>query len=302
MKNDTINAEIGTRAVVNRPFWIASGVVSGSNVTLFVSPGRMRFPYATKVVYSGQPSSLTFGGLASRYYTVFLRSDQTFYVSGSTTATVPGPKYQDSEYLGQVWTGASLSTANLRGPWNQGSAYNPYEQRGEAAAITAAVPVMYAARDSNIANFTAGATASGIGWLTYADRSTMAPLSLLGAMVRWVPSGALASPGYMLPSGMLHMTPQFFISKAIGTVMATYQATHTFLQPQNPDNPNVASITASIPIPGAGATPSADGYVLKLQTQEPTTTGAQMRIQEVRFYGIPGNRPSGGPDTGGEPS
>lgn len=246
MKNDCVNNESGTTEMMNRPLALISGTVNAGVVTLSVSSGRLRWPLRTAVVYSGLGQSFSFTAQSATYYTVFARpgTPPTFMVSGTTTTTLPDPPRWDAQYLGQVWTGASLSTANLKGPWNQSADFNPYEQRGEAPTFPYTTALFDSGTPGAIdldAAPTNAATASGIAFTTFSDRGTneLARGTLLNAFVTYQCSGALQA-------GALHATPAFVLQRVrtpvnveivpqnSGAVFAAQ--TSTFAIAQNPDS------------------------------------------------------------------
>lgn len=256
MKNDCVNNETITTSKTNQPFALVSGTVNAGNLHLSISPGRLRTPYGTAVTYSGLAQGFVIANAqAQRYLTIFIRpgSPPTFMVSGSTTATVPDPVRWDAQYLGQIWTGASLTTANLQGPWNQSATNNPYEQRGEAPTFgypTALATVSNTGSVNLDTAPTSAATASGIGFLTFADRTTseIGRGVILNACVTYAISGARQA-------GALHCTPAIFFQRVVDTTptlqivpnginvaFATRTTTATAVD-QNPDSGTVGAST-----------------------------------------------------------
>lgn len=316
MKQDWVNNDTGVVWRMNQPFWIASGGYNAGNtqLTLYVSPGRLRFPYRTKTVYSGSPQAFAVSNpTAARYYNIFMRVGGTFEISGSTTATIPEPIHADSEYLGQVNTGASLGVATLYGPWNQGTVHNPYEQRGELPAVTPAQPRIYYNDNRGIikgaltaSNHVGFSTASGIGWISLSEATGAGyreTRSVFGAMVQWTPSGALENPGYMLPSGILKIAPSFGIKE---TQSASNQVisheTYSFLQPQNPDAGNPHQQTSIIKGVSTGAYGVFGGFeLIAYFNMANTSVSGGIRIVNVEFYVLPSFVPSSATDKRGEP-
>ena len=321
MKNDWINSDYALSWRMNQPFWIASGGYNGglTQLTLYLSPGRVRFPYMTDVVASGQPRPFAISNpAAARYYTIFMRSAGTIEVSGSTGATIPGPIHRDAEYLGQVYTGASLSGPNLQGPWNQSTNFNTYEQRGEMAAQTAALQRLYfnddPARGScslTCSNFPEAIASSGLNWIHVTEPADVGGVlfsrSLVYASIEWVASGALSGPGYLLPSGLARVAPAWKIRASVeGLILAATYDTRTFFEPQDPDrNPQV--ITAVL-IGQTIAANDASNFVLTAEFRLAATSGGgtsdgmKVRIRAIRFGVIPGFVISSASDKRNEPA
>lgn len=243
-KQDWNPADIGTESKMNQPFWIGSGIVSGNNVVLSITPGRMRYPNQTAVVFSGQPTNCTIvDAAAATYYTVFKRSSGAYVVSGSTSPTVPGPPRWDAEPIGQIFTGASLATNNLKFPGNAG-AFDLWEQRGEAPTVMASRPRAY--HDSNVLNshgagsfpfasHSNATTASGISYLSFVGPTEAALGVHVMARVRWVASGALTA-------GLLYVNPVFSIKQASTVAaIASHDSCYVFPVAQNPDTTHGAN-------------------------------------------------------------
>jgi len=311
MKNNWLAGDIGTRSRMNQPFFLASGTVSSGNVVLQIGPGRMRFPHRNLTVFSNQAQSLTLSNAAAAtYYSIFLRGDGTFLASGHATwPDNPNPPHPESEYLGTVFTGASLSTANLKGPWLIPS--GQYEGRGEYYAMTAGRPrVLY----SGAPSVTGASTQTDFlsikdMWpsAVIADLTVDEPpntRSLIMATVNWVASGVLdttpaggASNQSLFPSGVLQIGAVVWVARdpyAAGDPVE-YRTidTHFFLSPQNPDSATaslIAPITTSFvclsKTPGAGSTT----YRLYLADHASYSTGGthRLRLRQYEFGVLPG--------------
>ena len=314
MKNNWLAGDIGTRSRMNQPFFLASGTVSSGNVVLQIGPGRMRFPHRNLTVFSNQAQAVTLSNAAAAtYYSIFLRGDGTFLASGHATwPDNPNPPHPESEYLGTVFTGASLSTANLKGPWLIPS--GQYEGRGEYYAMTAGRPrVVYSGAPTTLDanNLTDFESIKELNTTyTIADIAVWEPLgtrSLISATVNWLPSGALSQPPgdpawnqSLYPSGVLQVGAVCYVERnppLAGTDALEYRTidSHFYLSPQNPDSivkglvfPHTLSFVCIGKTPGPGTSVT---YRLKLGTHGTYSEGAhQIRLKQYEFVVIPGFR------------
>lgn len=210
MKNDWIDDEIGARSKMNQPCFLASGVYNSgsSKFTLYMSPGSIRFPHINSVMFSGQGYGFDIQNpKANENYWIYLRSNRTIMVSGTSTTDIPRPPRFDAEPLGKVISISSLSTANMRGPWNVG-AFGGFEARGQMTATPTQRMIYYRNQGTGTlssAVHTGTTTASGIAWVYLADVvDTLALEVLLHAQVQFVISGALQS-------GVLYVSPTIAI-------------------------------------------------------------------------------------------
>ncbi len=314
MKNDWVNNDTGFVWRMNQPFALASGGYNAGNtqLTLYVTPGRMRYPLQSKTVYSGQPQAFAIPNpQAAKFYTIFMRSTGAFEVSGAAALSpVPSPIHRDAEYLGQVYTGASLGAANLIGPWSN-STFNPYEQRGEITA--AAQPRLYyddspATGWPGSMDATAMSTSlsSGLAWGSPMETADAAGVrssrTLLYGSVEWVASGALVSPGYISASGTLTIAPFFTITKVGSlTTYAVAYDTRTFYEPQNPDRANTQKFTTVM----VGETDGGSGLfglMLGVGKQPIMSVSGGLRVTRVHFGMLPGLVISSDPDKRQEPA
>lgn len=300
-KNDWNTGDTGTRTNMNRPFWLSSGTVAAGNVAVQISPGRIRYPYNTAVLYSGQSQPFTMNGAAvNTYYTVFQRSDGTFMASGTTALATPGRPRWDAEYLGTIFTGASVSTANLKGPWNA-AAFEQWEQRGEYTAPfrPRAVYDKETGTGSLLStSFTSLVTASGISYLTFPEPGGDNLLrSTIYAEIRWIPSGSIG-----VSPADLYMTPVFTIVDSIQptAALSSNRRTYRYTVAQTPDAPvpargsQEAATTTMVAINSNNA--GAAGYTLKVHfdmnsqsTDNSNPPGPPgIRIQEIIFFALPG--------------
>lgn len=289
-KNDwrSSPADTGTRTNMNQPYWIASGVYNpgSSRIELTISPGSIRYPGLGNVVYSGQPQQLLLNNPQSgTYYTIFARSTLgTFIVSGTTSATVPfSPRY-DAEYIGRIFTGASLSTANLAGPWNQG-AFGGYEQRGQMGAVSARTRCIFSTGNAaNLAslglmNLDTSATTSGIAFLTFADTALRTDTKFDGVVV-WCASG-LAGQQAGIQFDIINSDSQASIFRVID-VMYLPVAVNPDPGPQN----KLTKVTPIVAVNNVQASNS--GYRLMFTPLNTNTAGITARLLNYTFSAVVG--------------
>ena len=82
------------------------------------------------------------GPQASQYYALFMTAQGTIVASGfNSTANMPDSPQVNAEYIGTVFTGSPINTANLLGPWNQ-VAGDVLETRGYPAVTPSRPRVM----------------------------------------------------------------------------------------------------------------------------------------------------------------
>ncbi len=298
-KNDWIAGDTGTRTNMNLPHWLASGTYnSGSNrLEIQVSPGWWRYPQQPSLVGSGGPTQvLITAPQASTYYTLFLRGDNTYMVSGSTSSSVPGSPRWDAEPIGTVFTGVSVSTANLKGPWNQ-TATGQYERRGEATAVQALVPrLIYDSRAAATLSASIGSmdatrapivTTSGLSFLSFGHFRPTGPV-ILNAAIQWVPSGNISRAG---SAAAIVVSPVFLVYNAVGgapgQLIYSFQDTREFGTVQNPDSGSSANYSPcltsfqAIDVVGSGT-----GYSLIISP--PDYFGNNLRFVSITFTAQPG--------------
>ena len=242
-KNDWNAGDDVTESAMNRPFWIASGVVSGADLSLTISPGRIRYPYQTAVAASGGAQLLTIANApAATYLTIFQRpsaTGNTFIISGTTSAAVPLPPRYDAEPIGRVYTGASLATANLEGPWNAG-AFAQYEQRGELTAQARSRAIYYQADGGTSAisslAFPLASPGTAVASVAFTEALRAAASTqkkyraMYHATVSYVCSGALTT-------GNLFVTPVFALKDDTSALLLLHsEQTHRFEVAQDPDS------------------------------------------------------------------
>jgi hypothetical protein len=306
MKNDWQNGDSGTRSRMNQPFWIASGTVAAGGdaagvVRLFISPGSLRYPSgpANQVgiggpgyVFASGMQSISFGPTAAGTgYSVFVRSDGTFLVSGAAALLSPTqPPRWDAEYLGWVQTGnPSNDTAHLMGPWNDSSK----EARGQYVAITATRSrLVYQTTDGDftsnsgppigsIASIAGSGPidsvhASGIAWLQLTDNQITGQVTELRATVSVVLSGAASSgtrnvygttvpiPSMVTVGLTLWRGENSVSSGGTDTPLTTRLETVPLVVAQNPDDVSSpgANVFATITLGAVSVTRTAIGYGL----------------------------------------
>lgn len=287
MKNDWTAGQFIDRTSMNQPFWLTSGTVGGTgdganDLRVFISPGSIRYPFKSQVVASGQlQSHIVSQATAARYYTYYVRSDGTFMVSGTSTFTVPPPPRYDAEPIGTIYTGASLGTANLIGPWNQGS-FGGYEQRGQMLS-TMPPRITYRAYTTRaILNSGHITTLSGIAWLTTQDANAKNLATYVSASVTWQPSG---TPG---ADGQFVLEPQFLIGNNSVLLAASLASIATdrriFTVSQAPNGTTFITSHISAIAPSG----SYNGYLLLAGLGAGGTASATIFVRDVVFSAIAG--------------
>lgn len=318
-KQDWNAGDTLSRAQVNRPFFIASGVYNSvaGQIELYIGPGRMRFPIAqlvdrnNVVVYSGQTQQFVIPNpAATTAYSISVRPGATttavqvprFMVSGSSltdfrSGAVNTPRF-DAEPIGTIYTGASLATANLVGPWNAG-AFDPWDQRGEAPAVSAARPRMIYRSQSTPAGSIpyAGATntvVSGIAHLHFQNNTSVGPQTFISAVVRYMVSGK--RPGNDL-GDLLYCTPTFHVRPIGGNQGIIHASTHVTEIDQDPDNAVTRGarqqFTATLANVDRGSGGDGTGFslyagFLNAAGSGETDAGVSIRILHFDFLAIPG--------------
>lgn len=211
-KNNWGNSDYISRSKMNQPFWVASGTVAAGGdatavVRLFVSPGSMRFPTGIRdaigtngpgLVSNAAMSSVAFGPTIANYgYSLFVRSDGSFMISGASTTNSPSlpPRY-DAECIGWVRTGNPNNTGNLLGPWND----TTKEARGQYVAITSTVPrLVFSAKASGANPWPVITTNSGLAFLSVQNPGNGGAFGghsaahELSGLVQWYASGVASS-------------------------------------------------------------------------------------------------------------
>ena len=299
------NSDTGTRARMNQPYWMVSGTVAGTGdaaavVRVFISPGTIRFPNSLSPVSSTGLQSAVFGPTtASTAYSVFMRPDGTFVVSGNQTGfdAPTAPPRHDAEYLGYIVTGNPNNTVNLMGPWNDGGTR---ELRGEYVAITAARPRAVYHDLPFVGSFLPKAygsikpdsgglsTTSGLAFLSLSDSGYIGGTrTVLTATVQWVPSGAMTE----------RIVPTFTMWRGedgVGTPLARWMEYDTTNQLASgiadPDNTGYYRTSTYTTINTGTSTSQGYGFGVFLQP-----IGAQqcsIRIAGLTFIARPGHQSS----------
>lgn len=309
-KNSWIAGEIATRSKMNQPFFVQSGTVVSGDIHLQISPGRVRFPFKNTPYFSTAAQSFVLDApTVPFHYSIFLAPDGTILASGhSALFEVPEPPQGDAEYLGTVYTGATLSTANLRGPWHA-TLGDSYEMRGELAAstrnrfVTSGAPLTgndVVASNPTIAVDYAGASTLFAEVSVYEPQGTR---SMLHANVSWVPSGNIHEAHPFLPSGVLRQGLAVGVRRSDATGSAPYEYitydNHEYTKGQNPDKDEQSMFhTIAFAVPSsrevAGVLLPGESVTYQLHIIRHSSLNSlgspQPRIRNFNFTVIPGYR------------
>lgn len=295
MKQDWRANDFGSRLRMNQPTWVCSGIVGGpgdpaNTLRVWFSPGRWRFQHVganqTYAVVT-PPGSFGHPAEGNTYYTYFLQASGDVVAVGSVFSDIPGRPFWDSEYLGRVFTGVSLSTTNVVGPHTS----SDHELRGEDFAVDVARPrtvydEQFAAAGGSVGDFRfSNITASGIAYLNMQDANSAA--TLVTAAVTWTPSGVPAS-GHLVTQFELGFrnTKQSSQLKSLAIWRDTVDVQGATLQSSfNPDGtrPLVCATRQLFVVPSGG---NDGGYSLFMGNIS-GEGGAAWRVRSVCFTAQP---------------
>lgn len=246
--------DVGTASAMNQPFYVQSGMVSGGNLVLQISAGRMRFPFQGRTVVFPGAQSLQLNAVpVSTLYSLFLTGRGAIVASGhSGFVLMPDCPEPNGEYIGSVFTGNPVSTANLVGPWNM-AASGHHETRGEYTAVTPSRPrlmedqsyprgglaITQLALTSKAALPLDGDPTAGAVLAQARVGQPAGTYPLVHGSVIWAPSGALtaANNGYM-PSGLLNVGVALAVTRG-STVEYLALDQRQYVTPQDPDGSGV---------------------------------------------------------------
>lgn len=250
-----VAGEDGTRSSMNAPYFVQSGTVAGGNVNLQISPGRMRFPYnGLPVVFAASQPFQLMAVPVSTYYSLFLTAGGAIVASGHAGfTTMPDSPAVNGEYIGTVFTGNPVSTANLVGPWNMvASGY--HETRGDYVAVTPSRPrvmenqsfptgtsvaVQIAVGPPGAAAFPGSLTpqsdpTNGLMLSTVTVGQPAGTYVTVHGTVMWTVSGALHANGYQA-SGVLNAALALAVLRGSNVEYITLDS-RQWVCPQDPEN------------------------------------------------------------------
>jgi hypothetical protein len=294
-KNDWAAGDRGTKYNMNSGHWIVSGEIeSGTDLRFYVGPGRVKFPHKTQTVGSGVMTSFLASNVKAEYhYTLFLKSDGLFLVSGTPQATtneVPDSPRYDAVPLGRVFTGASVATGNLKGPWNSG-VFDSFEQRGQVVSVESARQrIIYDQRSvagwvsnplsvNNSMGSIQAIVYSGLSYLNFTNYRTPG-VTELQATICWIPSGGSSK----------QLWPFFRIQRAVDDTTLVEVCDEKILLANNNPDASGSGLTVTH-LSAVDTVVSGEGYSLEAITAGDAINTA-MRINSVYFSARPGLRGS----------
>ena len=250
-----VAGEDGTRSNMNAPFFVQSGTVAGGNLNLQISPGRMRFPYqGLPVVFPGSQAFQLTSVPVSTYYSMFMTAAGALVASGhSGFSPMPDSPAVNGEYIGTVFTGNPVNTANLVGPWNM-AASGYHETRGDYTAVTPSRPrvmenqsyptgtssnvqIALGPPGTTVCPFSLNVTSDPFSAFTISSVTVGQPAGTYVAVhgtVMWTISGALHQNGYT-PSGVLNGALALAVTRGTNVEYITVDG-RQWTVPQDPDS------------------------------------------------------------------